>query len=118
MPFSASRPCRHRGCAHVTQDSSGFCQDHHHEYFQYRKRLDEERPNSAKRGYGYAWRNARESWLRRNPLCVWCGRVATMVDHKVPVKEGGPLLDESNFQSMCHTCHEIKEGRKYAGRQT
>jgi len=118
MPFSASRPCRHIGCPHVTQDPSGFCQNHRHEYFEYRKRKDAERPNSAKRGYGYAWKKARESWLRRNPLCVWCGKIATIVDHKIPIKDGGPLLDERNFQSMCFNCHEIKEGRKHASRQT
>lgn len=64
-----------------------------------------------------AWRKARKNYLNMNPLCVECEKkglvvVATVVDHKVPINQGGEQLDESNFQSMCASCHNSKSARE------
>ncbi|MEW6047007.1 MAG: HNH endonuclease signature motif containing protein [Bacillota bacterium] len=45
-----------------------------------------------------------------DPLCELClaeGRVtpAEMVHHKVPLREGGELLDMGNLVSVCRACH-------------
>lgn len=58
-----------------------------------------------------AWRTARLGFLMTNPLCVDCGRAATVVDHRDPHR-GDPLVfwDHTRWQSMCASCH----GRKTA----
>ena len=46
--------------------------------------------------------------------CVWCGRIATEVDHIEEIKtEAGwsRRLDYDNTRSMCHTCHDKRHGR-------
>ena len=34
--------------------------------------------------------------------------MATMVDHIVPIADGGEKLDEDNLQSLCQDCHARK----------
>lgn len=46
--------------------------------------------------------------------CVWCGRVASEVDHIIEIQtpEGWDRrLDKSNLRSMCHACHDKRHGR-------
>ncbi len=78
---------------------------------------DQRRGSSAQRGYGGAWQKARESYLRRHPLCSFHldrGQVvaASVVDHKSPHK-GDPKLfwDKSNWQSLCKQCHDSVKQR-------
>lgn len=93
-------------------------------------------PTSAQRGYGYKWQKARESFLKKHPLCVFHGQqgrteLATVVDHKVPprmkeaiesndpeqLKEARRLFwDRNNWQSLCKTCHDsIKQRMEKSG---
>jgi 5-methylcytosine-specific restriction protein A len=60
---------------------------------------------------GRAWRKARLGFLNAAPLCVDCGRAATVVDHRDPHR-GDPAVfwDRGRWQSMCASCH----GRKTA----
>jgi 5-methylcytosine-specific restriction protein A len=81
---------------------------------QAKRRYEATRKSSTERGYGSAWRKARDTFLADFPFCAIChreGRVtmATEVDHVVPAK-GDPELfwDESNWQSLCKTCHSTK----------
>lgn len=55
------------------------------------------------------WKKVRILVLNKNPFCVECGKPADTVDHKVAIKKGGAKLDIENLQSMCRTCHNIKE---------
>ena len=82
-----------------------------------RMRAPDRRPSPGKRygedGYGRKWRDQRARKLRRNPLCEICekeGRttLATMVDHIIPVSEGGGMYDMDNLQSLCRLCHARK----------
>ena len=59
------------------------------------------------------WRKLRAWWVDGNPLCVECeseGRtvVADVVDHIVPLKQGGSKFRLDNLQSLCHSCHNRK----------
>lgn len=81
---------------------------------QKRKRIDR-REAAHKRGYDHTWKDLRDAYLARHPLCEHCevqGRVeaATEVDHKRPFNgKGDPLrLDWNNLQSLCHSCHVSK----------
>jgi 5-methylcytosine-specific restriction endonuclease McrA len=41
---------------------------------------------------------------------------AAMVDHIVPIRQGGAALDMNNLQSLCWSCHcakSIKEGIRF-----
>jgi len=77
------------------------------------------------------WRKARQTFLQRNPLCVFCQRVgrvtaATVVDHIQPHKLGKALAsgnqqsiqqaqrlfwDSSNWQPLCKHCHDAHKAR-------
>lgn len=60
-------------------------------------------------GYGAWWRKERKSFLERNPLCVECGRLANVVDHRIPHKGDESLFyNQSNWQPMCTSCHNRK----------
>lgn len=77
-----------------------------------------ERSNSNASFYNSrTWRKARRKYLDANPLCVQCGEndvvnVATVVDHIVPINKGGESLDESNYQSLCASCHNAKSAKE------
>jgi 5-methylcytosine-specific restriction protein A len=77
------------------------------------------RSTPADRGYNARWRRYSTEYRNRNPLCVECmkrGKLTPViggmgcVDHIVPVTgPDDPLFwDESNHQSLCHTCHSRK----------
>ncbi|NTS64168.1 HNH endonuclease [Sphingomonas sp. HHU CXW] len=64
----------------------------------------------------------RRSILSDEPLCRTCvkaGRVtaATVVDHIVPLSEGGSD-DRSNKQPLCTPCHDAKSKAERAAAQT
>jgi len=76
---------------------------------------------STARGYGYRWQQARERFLRANPLCCYCERKgeitrATVVDHRVPHKGIESLFwDETNWQPMCKPCHDGEKAMEERG---
>lgn len=64
----------------------------------------------SSRRYGDAWRKTRKATLRGQPLCALClvgGKVvpAVVVDHKVPLEDGGTNAQE-NLQPLCKRCHD------------
>lgn len=74
--------------------------------------------SSAERGYGRKWREAREGWLRKHPLCVFCQRKgqiiqASVVDHIEPHRGDMKLFWDSahNWQSLCVDCHNSEKAR-------
>lgn len=77
---------------------------------------------SSQRGYGYKWQQARERYLRDNPLCVYCERngritVPRIVDHIVAHRGDMVLFwDQANWQSLCKPCHDsVKQAEEAAG---
>lgn len=79
------------------------------------------RLTTAQRGYGGRWQKARETFLKRAPLCAECqrsGRVrlATVVDHIKPHKRCQALFwDTDNWQALCKCCHDAKTAREDGG---
>lgn len=70
--------------------------------------------------YGHRWRQRRAQFLRLHPLCVICERhgrlsAARVVDHVIPHRGDEQLFwDESNWQSLCKTCHDaIKQAEEH-----
>lgn len=67
-----------------------------------------------------AWRDLRALKIEQFPLCEECQRkrittLAQVVDHVVPINEGGAKLDMVNLQSLCNPCHNRKSGQEAHG---
>lgn len=58
------------------------------------------------------WRTLRGMFIKQHPLCIECGNVGAVVDHIVPIREGGESLAWDNLQTMCHRCHNVKSGKE------
>lgn len=59
------------------------------------------------------WRKTRALWLEKQPMCKHCERnglttAANVVDHILPISQGGDKLNDRNFQSLCKKCHDKK----------
>lgn len=82
-----------------------------------------DKQSSTQRGYGYKWQKAREGYLAKHPLCVYCQReglvtVATVVDHIRPHRGDMALFwDPTNWQSLCSTHHSSQKQREEAQEQ-
>jgi 5-methylcytosine-specific restriction endonuclease McrA len=48
--------------------------------------------------------------LKLEPCCVYCGQLATSIDHVWPTSRGGPDI-ESNLVPACHSCNSRKNDR-------
>jgi len=68
--------------------------------------------------YSGLWRRVRNRYMRENPLCVECKKkggyvvVAKIVDHIIPINEGGEALAIDNLQSLCQMHHNQKTARE------
>ena len=71
-----------------------------------------ERTHVDARYNGRKWRSLREAVLKKNPTCVECGRLATVVDHILPVRCGGGFYDLDNLQPLCADDHNRKSARE------
>lgn len=77
-----------------------------------------DKQTSGQRGYNYKWQQAREGFLAKHPLCVYCqreGRVmpATVVDHSVPHRgDMAVFWDSSLWQSLCASCHSSEAQKR------
>lgn len=117
MPALAKRPCGKPGCRELTQGA--YCAAHKKQRTQ---QQDEERGSAHERGYDSRWRKARDTYLKRYPLCLHCmseGRLETaaVVDHIIPHKGDSHLFWDSknNWQPLCKPCHDRKTARYDGG---
>ena len=122
MPTKPLKPCAVSGCPNLT--SGTYCEKHRKErniqYSRFNRDAELNRFYKSKE-----WRELRRSYLDGHPLCAMClkeGRytTATIVDHIVPIRQGGARLDINNLQSLCLSCHTIKsneEGSSGFGRK-
>lgn len=89
-------------CAKLTD--SGRCPD-------CRAEADTSRGTATQRGYNTAGhRRFRTAVLRRDPLCVLCGSVATVADHhplsrRELVEQGLNPNDPTRGRGLCAPCH-------------
>lgn len=114
MPYKPKRPCSYPGCPALTDGQ--YCPRHKRLMdAQYDRRM---RDRGSREFYSsYAWRKKRSEFLIEHPICECCRRKrATLVDHIIPIKQGGALLEDSNLQALCASCHgakSIREGSRY-----
>ena len=117
MPRKAPQVCNHPGCNEVTH--ARYCDKHTREMSQRYNRYQRDR--TAQTFYESSqWRNLRRMKLNDSPMCEECRRggtlvKATMVDHIIPIRQGGEKLDLTNLQSLCHSCHSRKTMKENHG---
>lgn len=76
-------------------------------------RHDVTRPSSSARGYNRAWEKERAAFLKVNRHCRRCGRIATVVDHRLPHRGAAALFwDRDNWQALCASCHSGTKQRE------
>jgi 5-methylcytosine-specific restriction enzyme A len=80
------------------------------------------RESSTKRGYGYAWQQARKGFLKSHCYCAICLKknkitIGNIVDHIKPHRGDQQLFwDKTNWQTLCKTCHDsIKQRFEKSG---
>jgi len=74
------------------------------------------RPPANVRGYDHRWRRFRAGYLMHHPLCAMCeaaGRttLAKLIDHIIPLAQGGSKYNHANLQGLCYSCHAKKHGQ-------
>jgi 5-methylcytosine-specific restriction protein A len=69
------------------------------------------------------WKNLR-AWFRgQHPLCQECERQgittpSKIIDHIIPIEDGGDMLDAGNLQALCVACHNKKHFARDGGSKT
>jgi 5-methylcytosine-specific restriction protein A len=112
MPKKALKPCAHVGCFVLT--NTQFCPTHEQQHrLEHSRRCREVRPASEKLYHTTRWAKLRRFHLSQYPLCVMCSTrgfvaVANVVDHIIPIVDGGAMFDPKNLQSLCRPCHTEK----------
>ncbi|WP_425057877.1 hypothetical protein SCACP_24430 [Sporomusa carbonis] len=110
MPRKPKRPCSQPGCPELTDGL--YCDWHRKDEYKEYNRF--KRDAASKRFYGFhQWKKLRQQKLSRDPLCEHCAKEskvvpATVVDHIVPIKEGGAAWDMNNLQSLCRYHDDVK----------
>jgi len=69
------------------------------------------RGTASERGYGRDWQEASRPYLKAHPHCERCmderrGQVkATLVGHRVALRDGGERLNPANWIALCVSCN-------------
>ena len=120
MPSSVQTFCIN-GCSGKSVKGSRLCTPCHakreERIAKARARAEQKRllheGNASERGYDWAWAKVSKYVRTNEPICRHCqNTAATMVDHIVPLKQGGARLELNNLQPLCRSCHAIKTARE------
>ena len=62
------------------------------------------------------WRKASKAFKVANPLCTKCLQMGIttpsyVTDHIHPIRKGGSIWDENNWQPLCKTCNSKKTAK-------
>lgn len=108
MPKLPRRRCTEPGCSHPAKPG-GKCVRH-------RKRTSRWAGGHANRAFYSTpeWRQLSRTIIDEHRICPgWptgnrCGQRTTDADHIIPIEHGGPPLDPTNIEALCHSCHARK----------
>jgi len=110
MPWAPRHPCATVGCAALVEHGRARCPQHERQRQQDDRHV---RGSATDRGYDHAWQAVRAAYARAHPWCEPClargYRVPVqIVDHRIPLTQGGARLDPRNLESQCRSCHTRK----------
>ena len=108
MGRKLAKPCIVSTCPNFARPNSQRCETHQKKEW---ARIDQQKKDNGSFNdfyRTYAWKKLREYHLRGEPLCRKCGQPGRVVDHIVPISEGGDPLEHDNLQTMCDLCHNRK----------
>lgn len=116
MPKAPKKPCAHPTCPELIEKGQSYCTQHRKERNRQYKR-DRQDKETQKIYTSTRWRKIREIKLKKNPLCQDCQdegviKVADVVDHITPIKQGGAVWSMDNLRSLCVRHHNIKTARE------
>lgn len=104
MPIRLCMDCRTEPAT-----KRGRCDDCRHEKERERsarRRTDLTQGRAIQVYHSKKWLMTRRKVLDREPICVICDeRLATEVDHIVPMSQGGDEYSLSNLRGLCGPCH-------------
>lgn len=105
------KPCTAPGCPIRTH--SGRCIQH--------TKLAGQQRTHWRTLYGDDWPRRRLEYLSANPVCVLCGRMASVADHyprgiRLLIKQNNPDLHaDRHLRALCASCHSRETGRLQPG---
>lgn len=115
MPRRAKRFCLGH-CGRIVD--GGYCSACLERKKSSKKQCGYDRDSACKRGYDRHWREFRDIYLRKHPLCVDCLKEdrravsATDVHHIIKLRERPDLrFDEANLMSLCGAHHDARTAR-------
>jgi|GEM_PF-1330210 len=116
LPSKPMKPCSHTGCPALVASGTSVCPKH----ATVRHRWDaDRRGSSGERGYTHQWHQYTIMYLRNHPLCAVGDHphAAELVDHIIPLRQGGSMWDEENHQPLCrvHHAHKTAEDLRRRG---
>lgn len=105
-----NRPCAVKSCPNPAIDGSLYCIEHQSLVKRQYKRYNEIRTDRDIQKFYHSsrWNRLRQWKLNQNPICEICGAPAEIVDHIIPIREGGDPMSVDNLQSLCKACHNKK----------
>lgn len=120
----AKKYCSHSGCKRLIDLNKRYCDKHKPKQQHVSSTSDYANEiHSSNR-----WRKTSRLYREANPICEACLkaskegdqsrgkraeiRLATSVDHIVPLFAGGDPYDWDNLQSLCSRCHSLKSQRE------
>jgi len=115
MAMRTGKSCNAPNCPGVAHGGNPYCTAHEHLNKQKRNYAREKPSNPF---YGTArWKKLRAWYRARNPLCEMCQAEGVitqtqLVDHLIPIEEGGDPMAISNLQALCKQCHAFKHSGK------
>lgn len=121
MPKKPKKPCRYPGCPLLVDGT--YCEAHQKLVTQQYNKYG--RDDFTKNFYKTPeWLCTRKQYLQAHPFCEECLKEgkrtqATMVDHIVPIKDGGDKFAPANLQALCWPCHSrksVEEGSRFGTR--
>lgn len=121
MPVRVGRACTRQGCAGIVTD--GVCSVCGPTKRRTDAQYDQQRGSARERGYTWQWEKVRAMHLRNEPFCRRCNSTGggddggLLVDHIVPIADGGAVLDDNNLQTLCVRCHAVKTQEDLARRE-
>ena len=112
MPTAARHACAHPRCPRLVERGRARCPEHERAYGGQRR---ETRPELRLYHDGGWWRAFRKTFLAEHPLCVDCGKPATVVDHVTPHRGDPAKFRAGPFAARCAGCHSRKTALEDGG---